>query len=76
MIIYSGTAGTASDFHNALAKSLHGERGALEFCSSHPVVKLRVSRRRCLFEDGGEAGKHIIDDVFGDGFEELPLPRR
>jgi hypothetical protein len=31
---------------------------------------------RCLFEDGGEAGKHVIYDVFGDGFEKLPVSRR
>ena len=76
MIIYPGASGRAIDFHNAPPKNSYGERGASEFCSSHPAVKGRICWRRYLFEDGGEAGKHIIDDVFGDGLEELPLSRR
>ena len=46
------------------------------FSSTHPFLRSRVQWRSHLFEDGGEAGKHIIDDVFGDGFQELPLSRR
>ena len=44
------------------------------FTGRYTILKVQVRGPRCLFEDGGKAGKHFVHDGFGNGVDAPPLP--